>query len=92
MAVFRGLSWFKAFTYIFGQLMGAWLGSLIVFADYSRAIDTFEGGNGQLTLKSASLFFTYPVSSFPPFLSVSDIGKFFRVSSITCHQPIVFSM
>jgi hypothetical protein len=75
--------------------MGAWLGSLIVFANYSRAIDIFEGGNGQLTLKSASFFSAYPVSSFPPslfFLSVSDIGKFFRVSLPTYHQPIVFSM
>ena len=70
MAVFRGLPWFKAFTYIFGQLMGAWLGSLIVFADYSRAIDIFEGGNGQLTLKSAGLFSTYPVSSCFPSLLV----------------------
>ncbi|KAH9993586.1 aquaporin-like protein, partial [Russula vinacea] len=61
-AVFRGLPWFKAFTYIFGQLMGAWLGSLIVFANYSRAIDIFEGGNGQLTLKSASFFSAYPLA------------------------------
>jgi aquaglyceroporin related protein len=66
MAVFRGLSWFKAFTYILGQLIGAWLGALIVFANYSRAINIFEGGNGQLTLKSAGLFSTYPVSSCSP--------------------------
>ena len=61
MAIFRGLSWFKAVTYIFGQLIGAWLGALIVFANYSDAINIFEGGNGQRTLKSAGLFSTYPV-------------------------------
>lgn len=63
MAVFRGLPWLKAVSYIFGQLIGAWLGALIVFANYSRAINIYEGGNGQRTLKSAGLFSTYPVSS-----------------------------
>ncbi len=63
MAVFRKLPWRKAVAYIFGQIIGAWLAALIVFANYSRAIDIFEGGNGQRTLKSARLFATYPVSS-----------------------------
>jgi len=62
MAVFRRLSWFKAFTYIFGQIIGAWLGALVVFANYSRAIDIFEGGTGQKTLKTAGLFSTYPLA------------------------------
>jgi len=61
MAIFRGLPWFKAVTYIFGQLIGAWLGALIVYANYSDAINIFEGGNGQRTLKSAGLFSTYPL-------------------------------
>ena len=64
MAIFRGLPWLKAVTYIFGQLIGAWLGALIVFANYSSAISIFEGGNGQRTLKSAGLFSTYPVRYF----------------------------
>lgn len=63
MAVFRGLPWLKAVAYIFGQLIGAWLGALIVFANYARAINIYEGGNGRRTLKSAGLFSTYPVSS-----------------------------
>ncbi|KAN0131783.1 aquaporin [Lactarius tabidus] len=62
MAVFRGLPWFKAFTYILGQIIGAWLGALIVFANYARAIDIFEGGAGEKTLKTASLFSTYPLA------------------------------
>jgi aquaglyceroporin related protein len=66
MAVFRGLPWLKAVTYIFGQVIGAWLAALITFANYSKAIDIFEGGNGQRTLKSARLFSTYPVSSVFP--------------------------
>lgn len=83
MAVFRGLPWPKAVAYIFGQLIGAWLGALIVFANYSRAIDIYEGGNGQRTLKSARLFSTYPVSycfsclpDSPICLFVSDSGGF----------------
>lgn len=62
MAVFRGLPWFKAFTYILGQIIGAWLGALIVFANYARGIDIFEGGAGEKTLKTASLFSTYPLA------------------------------
>jgi len=62
MAVFRGLPWFKAVTYIFGQLVGAWLGSLVVYANYANAINIFEGGNGQRTLKTAGLFSTYPLA------------------------------
>ena len=63
MVVFRGLPWFKAVTYIFGQLTGAWLGALVVYANCSDPINTFEGGNGQRSLKSAGLFSTYPVWS-----------------------------
>ncbi|KAI9452000.1 aquaporin [Lactarius psammicola] len=62
MAIFRGLSWFKAFTYILGQIIGAWIGALIVFANYSGGIDIFEGGAGQRTLKTARLFSTYPLT------------------------------
>ena len=97
MAVFRGLPWHKAVAYISGQLIGAWLGALIVFANYARAINIFEGGNGQRTLKSAGLFSTYPVSScfscLPPvILHLSDSGGFLWLSSPTCRLPIAFSM
>ncbi|KAI0294679.1 aquaporin [Multifurca ochricompacta] len=62
MAVFRGLPWYKALSYMLGQLIGAWLGALIVFANYSEGINIFEGGNGRRTLKSAGLFSTYPLA------------------------------
>ena len=77
VAILIQLPWLKAVTYIFGQLIGAWLGALIVFANYSSAISTFEGGNGQRMLKSAGLFSTYQVRYFlilSPFFSVSDSG------------------
>ncbi|KAH9018150.1 aquaporin [Lactarius pseudohatsudake] len=82
MAIFRGLPWSKAFTYILGQITGAWIGALIVFANYSRGIDIFEGGAGQRTLKTAGLFSTYPVCTlfFPIcFFSQSFIGAFILV-------------
>lgn len=81
MAIFRGLPWFKAFTYILGQIIGAWMGALIVFANYSGGIDIFEGGDGQRTLKTASLFSTYPL----PYVSSANcffdefIGTFILV-------------
>jgi glycerol uptake facilitator-like aquaporin len=91
MAVFRGLPWLKAVTYIFGQLIGAWLGALIVFANYSRAINIFEGGNGQRTLKSAGLFSTYPVSSsFPPFCPSLTLVNSFGLARIHVVSQLFF--
>jgi len=58
MATFRGLPWKKVPGYIGGQILGAWLGSLIVFANYASAIKIVEG-NGAHTLKTGSLFGTY---------------------------------
>lgn len=87
MAVFRGLPWFKAVTYILGQFIGAWLGALVVFANYSEAINIFEGGNGQRTLKTAGLFSTYPVCLFScPFLSFDSHGK--RLFGVACLRVI----
>ncbi len=75
MAIFRGLPWFKAFTYILGQIIGAWIGALIVFANYSGGIDIFEGGGGQRTLKTARLFSTYPVCTLFFFSHLSLLTK-----------------
>ena len=90
MAIFRGLPKFKAFTYILGQIVGAWLGALIVFANYSRAINIFEGGAGQKTLKSAGLFSTYPVCTLF-FSRLSLLTKVSLRSSLTYRQPTAFS-
>ena len=65
-AIFRGLSWKKVPQYIFGQVLGAFLGSLFVYSNYFHAIDLFEGGKGVRTVPgTASLFATYSVSSTP---------------------------
>ena len=81
MAVFRRLSWFKAATYIFGQLIGAWLGALVVYANYSNAINIFEGGNGQRSLKTAGLFSTYPVQfRFPVPCSIRRVFFIFSLT------------
>ena len=60
MAVFRDLPWWKVPGYVFGQLFGAWAGAIIVFGNYSHAIDIVEGKGGR-TLTTASLFGTYAV-------------------------------
>ncbi len=64
--MFRGLPWKKVPLYIFGQVLGAYLGSLFVYSNYFHAIDLFEGGKGVRTVPgTASLFATYSVSTNP---------------------------
>lgn len=62
MAVFGRFPWRKVPGYVLGQMIGAWLGAIIVFANYFHAIDIFEGQKGRRTLSTASLFGTYAVS------------------------------
>jgi hypothetical protein len=65
-ALFRKFPWKKVPLYILGQLLGAFFGSLFVYANYFHAIDLFEGGNGVRTVPgTASLFASYAVSSRP---------------------------
>ncbi|KAI0254575.1 aquaporin-like protein [Lactifluus subvellereus] len=65
MAVFRGFPWRKVPGYVLGQLIGAWAGALLVFANYFHAIDVFEGKKGTRTLKTGSLFGTYTLDYMP---------------------------
>ncbi|KAH9054165.1 major intrinsic protein superfamily membrane channel protein [Lactarius vividus] len=58
-AIFRDFPWRKLPGYVLGQLIGAWLGAIIVFGNYFHAIDIVEGGKGIRTLKTGSLFGTY---------------------------------
>jgi len=63
-ALFRKFPWKKVPLYILGQLLGAFFGSLFVYANYAHAIDLFEGGKGIRTVPgTASLFSSYAVSS-----------------------------
>lgn len=62
LAIFRGFPWRKVPGYLLGQLIGAWLGAIVVFGNYFHAIDIVEGGKGERTFKTASLFSTYAVS------------------------------
>lgn len=62
-AMFRKFPWKKVPLYILGQLLGAFFGSLFVYANYFNAINLFEGGDGIRTVPgSASLFTSYAVS------------------------------
>jgi glycerol uptake facilitator-like aquaporin len=61
MAIFRGFPWKKVPGYILGQIIGAWAGAMLVFANYFHAIDIFEGQKGERTLKTGGLFATYAV-------------------------------
>jgi len=60
LAIFRGFSWKKVPMYILAQILGACTGSGLVYANYHRAIDLFEGGAGIRTVPgTASLFTTF---------------------------------
>jgi aquaglyceroporin related protein len=65
LAIFRGFPWRKVPGYLLGQLIGAWLGAILVFGNYFHAINIVEGGNGERTLKTASLFSTYALDYMP---------------------------
>lgn len=67
MAVFRPntMPWRKVPGYVIGQLVGAWLGAIVVFANYFHAIDIAEGQKGRRTLSTAGLFGTYALDYMP---------------------------
>ena len=65
-AIFRGFPWRKVPGYVLGQLIGAWIGAIIVFGNYFHAIDIAEGTKGERSQKTGSLFATYAVSSAEP--------------------------
>ncbi|KAH7019613.1 aquaporin-like protein [Ilyonectria destructans] len=67
--IFRKFPWRKFPVYLMAQVLGAMVGSLIVYGNYKSAIDVFEGGPGIRTVgletSSAAIFCTYPA----PFLT-----------------------
>ncbi|KAF1950879.1 aquaporin [Byssothecium circinans] len=67
---FRQLPWRRFPIYFIAEVLGAFIGSGIVYANYYAAIDSFEGGPGIRTVPpapkaTAGIFCTYP----QPFLS-----------------------
>lgn len=78
-AIFRGFPWKKVPGYILGQIFGAWLGGILVYANYFHAIDIFEGGSGVRTVPgTASIFATYALDYMPSAACFFDefIGTF----------------
>ena len=61
MSVFRGFPWRRLPGYWLAQLLGGICGAAIVYGNYIRAIDIFEGGRDIRTLETAGLFGTVPV-------------------------------
>ncbi|KAG9085689.1 hypothetical protein FS749_004230 [Ceratobasidium sp. UAMH 11750] len=62
MATFRGFSWKKVPAFILAQVLGGLTGAGLVFANYHRAIDLFEGGPGMRSVPgTAGLFATFPL-------------------------------
>ncbi|KAK6997254.1 aquaporin-like protein [Favolaschia claudopus] len=61
MATWRGFAWKKVPVFIFAQLLGGFVGAALVYGTYFHAIDTFEGGVGIRTLRTAGLFSAYSI-------------------------------
>ncbi|KAI0321203.1 aquaporin [Amylostereum chailletii] len=82
LAIFRDFSWKKVPWYLIGQFFGAWLGALLVYANYFHAIDLFEGGKGiRTTPGTASFFGVYTPDYLPAANAFFDefIGTFILV-------------
>lgn len=63
--IFRQLPWRRFPMYFIAQLLGGFIGSGIVYANYISAINWFEGGHGIRTVPpatkaTAGIFCTYP--------------------------------
>ncbi|KAJ7484488.1 putative aquaporin 4 [Mycena latifolia] len=65
MATWRGFPWKKVPGFILAQVLGGFIGAALVYANYSHAIDIFEGGAGVRTLKTAGVFGTYTLDYLP---------------------------
>ncbi|KAL1921607.1 uncharacterized protein VTP21DRAFT_11323 [Calcarisporiella thermophila] len=73
MATYRGFPWKKVPGYCFAQLLGAFTGAALVFANYRSALNAFDGGV-RTTLgdtATAGVFATFPA----PFMT--PVGSFF---------------
>jgi len=58
-AIFRKFPWRKVPVYIVSQVLGGFVGGLLVYADYAHAIDAYEGKGIRTVPGTASLFSTY---------------------------------
>ncbi|KAI8826110.1 aquaporin-like protein [Fimicolochytrium jonesii] len=72
-AVHSNFPWRKVPRYCAAQVLGAFMGAAIVFANYHSALDAFDGGVRQTTgdLKTAGIFATYPQAY------LTTVGAFF---------------
>ncbi|KZV75255.1 aquaporin [Peniophora sp. CONT] len=72
MAIFRSFPWRKVPIYVFAQVLGAFLGSLVAYGNYFHAIDLVEGSGIRTVPGTASLFTSYALDY------VSDLNCFFQ--------------
>jgi len=99
LAVFRRFPWKKVPIYLLAQLLGGWMGGLIVYANYFHAIKIVDP---DLTRTTASLFATYasdylPGSTYVPCSSYHKICSlrpillcFLLLSEFTSPQLLAF--
>ncbi|TFY75326.1 hypothetical protein EWM64_g8688 [Hericium alpestre] len=73
LAVFRDFPWRKVPVFIMAQIVGAWIGAMLVYANYFHAINIAEGGHGARTVSgTAGLFSTYALEYMPAANSFFD--------------------
>lgn len=68
LAVRRGFPWARVGPYVLAQMLGAFVGALVVYITYREALFAFDGGIRQVLgpQGTAGIFATYPA----PYLSV----------------------
>jgi glycerol uptake facilitator protein len=75
MAMFRGFSWKKVIPYSLAQVVGAFLGAVVVYLMFSPVIDHFNAVN-HLTRAgdggAAGVFFTHPGLAITPLHALMD--------------------
>lgn len=94
MAVFRGFPWRKVPGYILAQYFGAWLGAIVVYANYFHAINLVD--NHQYSVPgTASFFGAYALDYLPSANAFFDefLGTFvlvFVIFAVTdkCRGPL----
>jgi MIP family channel proteins len=74
LAVLRGFSWKKVPVYVLAQIVGAFLGALVVYMTYVDAFNNFDNGMRQVTgpQGTAGIFATYPQAFLSTFSGFVD--------------------
>ena len=88
LAIFRGFPWKMVPQYWFAQILGMFVGSLLVYAMYNEAIAVFDPAKSVAATGSAALFVTFPATS----LSSVGLCVFQTICNAAILTAVVFAL